>query len=225
MVRVAALRVKSLLLFLPKSARFSDELRPSEIVLEARDLDTDLESWWRTIPEDWKFSVEHSPESDATLEELVHVYPTHGHATIWNRYRAIHLIVNSIRRRALSVMAQCSSAAVMVNAEQEECLEKIGSISRDLCRGVSVFLTSPVDSTHDTGFSRMIKIGGKIVYTNDRILPKLATLLAWPLTLAISTDGVPEPQNLWLKMQLKYIVSALGDAVLDTITEGGGFKF
>ncbi|XXH03252.1 hypothetical protein Hte_009650 [Hypoxylon texense] len=218
-VRVATLRSNSLPLFLPKSRRFVSELRPADIVAEARDLDTDLESWSRTIPADWKFSIESCPEPGAAFDGLTHVYATHGHGTVWNRYRATRLIVSSIRRRALAVMAQCSSMGTSTNAEQDVCLEKIGSLSRDLCRSVPFFLTSPVNPAQDNGFSRVVNIGGKEVYTNEEILPKLATLLAWPLTLAISTDGVPEPQKQWLKQQLKSISSALGDAVLEILTE------
>lgn len=101
----------------------------------------------------------------------------------------------------------------------------MASLSRDLCRSVPFSLTSLANPAHDTEFSRVIKIGGKEVYTNDEILPKLAILLAWPLTLAISTDGVPEPEKLWLKQQLKSIAGSLGDAVLDTLTEESEFKF
>lgn len=219
MVRVAALRAESMVCFLPKSARFSSELHPGDIVAEARDLDADLDSWSRSIPGDWRFSTKASSKPDFTYGGSFHVFATHGHAALWNRSRAMHLVVNSIRRRALVVMAQCALANDAAKAEQEVCLEKMALIATDLCRGVSFFLAS-LTTAQDAESWTASKTSD-----NYEILPKLAALLAWPLTLGISTDGVPQAQKDWLTRRLKSVARALGDAMLDEVIEQGEFKF
>ncbi|KAI0842334.1 hypothetical protein F5Y06DRAFT_125082 [Hypoxylon sp. FL0890] len=224
MVRVASLRQRSLHLFSPKSARFSSQPHPGHIAAEAQDLDTALDSWSRDVPEDWGFSAQLDSTADATFDGLIHIYPSHGHGAVWNRCRAVHIIVNSIRRRALSVMAQCSSQTISANAEQEICQEKIASLATDLCRGIPFFITSPTVA-QDPLSTRVIKIGDNVVHTNYKILPKLAMLLAWPLTLAVSTEAVPEPQKQYLKMKLKSVANALGDSVLESVAEQEEFKF
>ncbi|KAI0376875.1 hypothetical protein F5Y04DRAFT_195147 [Hypomontagnella monticulosa] len=217
-VRVANLRARSLCLFLPKSGRFSDQPHPGDLAIEARNLDLALEFWSRNIPDDWKFSTQPDSTPYATFDGLVYVHATYDQGAIWNQYRALRIIVNSIRKRALAVMAQCAAQAVFVNAERGVCLEMIASIATELCRSMPFFspnhtapgLASTITETRES---------------NYEIPPKLAPLLAWPLVLAISTDDVPEPQKQWLKNKLKSIANILGNSFLTTVIEQGGFKF
>ncbi|KAI1091228.1 hypothetical protein F5B19DRAFT_493609 [Rostrohypoxylon terebratum] len=225
-VRVASLRSRSLHIFLPKSARFSTQLSPIDIASEARDLDAALESWSRNIAEDWGFSVQSDPSTDDTFDGLTHTYTSRGHATVWNRYRAIHIIINSIRKRALSIASQCSSQTISTDMEQEMCLEKISLLSMDLCRAVPFFITShPRSTTRSFPIGESNEANGNVGDTRFEILPRFGILLAWPLTLAVNTDAVPEPQKQWLKTRLKSIAKSLGDSILDTVVEQSEFKF
>ncbi|KAI1204418.1 uncharacterized protein F4807DRAFT_465652 [Annulohypoxylon truncatum] len=224
MVRVASLRARSLHIFLPKSERFSSQLSPIDIASEARDLDMSLESWSRNVPEDWRFSTQPDLSIDSMFDGLVHTYTSHGHATIWNRYRALHIIVNSIRKRALFVASQCSSQTISTNMEQEMCLEKISLLSADLCRAIPFFIV-PQPLRHNSPFEGPSRVNENAANAHYEILPKLATLLAWPLTLAVSTDAVPEPQKQWLKTKLKSIAKSLGDSILETVAEQSEFRF
>ncbi|KAI0109289.1 hypothetical protein F4776DRAFT_657262 [Hypoxylon sp. NC0597] len=225
MVRVASLRERSLYLFLPKSARFSSQPLPGHIATEAQDLDAALESWTRDLPEDWRFSTQSDSTANTTFDGLIHTYPSHGHGAIWNRYFAVHIIVNSIRRRALSVMAQCSSQTMSTRTEQNICQEKIASLATDLCRGIPFFIASHIIAQGSPSPTRVIKIGSNVIHTNYEILPKLATLLAWPLALAVSTETVPEPQKQYLKIKLESVANALGDSALQSVAEQEEFKF
>ncbi|OTA89168.1 hypothetical protein M434DRAFT_112924 [Hypoxylon sp. CO27-5] len=225
MIHVASLRQRSLYLFLPKSARFSSQPLPGQIAAEAQDLDAALESWARDLPEDWRFSTRLDSTANSPFDELIHTYPSHGHGAIWNRYRAVHIIVNSIRRRALSVMAQCSSQVISTQAEQDICQEKIASLATDLCRSIPFFIASHIIAQDSPSPKRMIKIGSNVIHTNYEILPKLATLLAWPLALAVSTEAVPEPQKQYLKIKLKSVANTLGDSALESVADQAEFKF
>ncbi|KAI2609212.1 hypothetical protein GGR54DRAFT_389078 [Hypoxylon sp. NC1633] len=225
MVRVAALRARSLCLFLPKSHRFSDQPHPGDIAAEARELSTALDSWSQDIPDDWNFSTRPDPTPGLTFDGLAHVYANYGHTAVWSRYRAVHMVVNSIRKRALTRLEQCSAQAVSAKLEQDICLEKTALLATDLCRGASFFLSTPLAVAQDPTSTRTIKIGDNVVQTNDEVVPKLGTLLAWPLSLAANTDGVPEPQRRWLKSKLKSAADSMGDAILTIITEQSDFRF
>ncbi|OTB14946.1 hypothetical protein K445DRAFT_22966 [Daldinia sp. EC12] len=218
MVRVAALRERSLCLFLPKSARFSSQPHPGDLATEARAVDAALESWSAALPEDWKYTTR-SVLSMGFFDGMIYGYTTYGHAAIWCRYYAICMVVNGIRNRALSVMAQCSSQMLSVAPEQDTCLQKIESLATDLCRSIPAFFTATGDpvAAESTRTSTTA--------CNSQITPKLATLLAWPLLLAVNTDFIPQSQVQWLKSKFKSIADALGDGSLEAVTEQGGLKF
>ena len=229
MVRIATLRAKSLALREKSTLPFG--VNCLEVVAaEAQELDTALASWSRDVPEDWKFSTQPSPaslgppETDLRYNGPVHTYTTHGHAAIWNRYRAVRLIVNSIRIRALSDLLQNQSQHSFVVPQQDLCQKNMDSIVEDLCGSVPFFFNSPNTNGDGTGL-RSIRLGNFVISTESEILPKMAGLLAWPLTLAVSTDGVPEPQRQWLKRKLKIVATSIGDAILESVAEQGEFRF
>ncbi|KAI0108018.1 hypothetical protein F4814DRAFT_41511 [Daldinia grandis] len=223
MVRAAALRERSLCLFLPKSARFSSQPRPSDLEAEAQTLDSALESWPTTLPKDWEFTTQSSSASEFTLDGVINAYATYGHAATWCRYYAVRLIVNSIRNRALSVMAQCSLQMVSVVPEQDICLGKMASLGIELCRSIPGFFTSvPTEGDHTAARETVINDNVRV---DQEIKPKLATLIAWPLILAINIENIPEFQRQWLKDKLKFVAGTLGDTILKTVTEKNELKF
>ncbi|KAI2605667.1 uncharacterized protein GGS25DRAFT_523339 [Hypoxylon fragiforme] len=81
-------------------------------------------------------SLDHIMVRVATLHArssvLLHTYTTHGHAAIWAQYRAVRIIVNSIRRRALCVMSRCSAQAISVRAQEDDqhCTEGVPATQR-----------------------------------------------------------------------------------------------
>jgi hypothetical protein len=71
-----------------------------------------------------------------------------------------------------------------------------------------------------------IKTGDKVVHSDCEILPRMASLLAWPLTVAVSSEYLPKPHKRWLLSRLKMVADSLGDAVLESMVENGEeFKF
>ncbi|KAG4218579.1 hypothetical protein PC116_g32941 [Phytophthora cactorum] len=217
MIRVAALRERSLCLFLPKSARFSSQPHPGDLATEARALDAALESWSAALPEDWKYTTR-SVLATGFFDGMIYEYTTYGHAAIWCRYYAIRMVVNGIRNRALSVVARCSSQMLSVAPEQDICLQKIESLATDLCRSIPTFFTA-------TGAPVAAESTGISTASISQIAPKLATLLAWPLLLAVNTDSVLQSQVEWLKSKFKSIANALGDGSLGAVIEQGGLRF
>ena len=227
MIRVAALRTESLNLLLGNTEFPTDTLRSEDIAAKAQDLDTALGSWSQSLPEDWIFSIRPSPatpgERDNSYNDAVHEYPTHGHAAVWNRYRAVRLIVNSILIRCLAHQLQSleySSQRSFVVIQQETVRASMQLIINELCAGVPFFF----NSLDPTGL-RSIKLGKYSFTTDDEIFPKMAALLAWPLTVAVSTEYIPEAERQWLKGRLKTVAKSLGDAVLECVVEQGEFRF
>jgi hypothetical protein len=135
MIRVAALRFKSLEVFRQKNlARLSRTNKP-DVVEEACGLDVALASWPQDMPQGWYFSIHclvegsESTNSDLLYNCFVHYYTTHGHAAVWIRYLAIRLIVSSILIRLLSALPQEPS----IKEKIKTCQENINSLANDTC--------------------------------------------------------------------------------------------
>jgi hypothetical protein len=231
MVRVASLRAKSLNLFFEKDSNPQSYVHnPEGIAAEALDLDSSLITWSQAVPEEWKFETQGSttsqdpPEKSHVFDGPVHAYSTLGHACIWNRYRAFRLIVNSIHIRSLSNLHQNASHSSLDDAQKDLCQKNIWASTNDMCRSVPFFFNSP-DATGGGAGSKSIRVGKHVIRTDCEIIPKVAGLLAWPLAVAVSTDGVPDPQREWLKSRLRTVAKALGDAILESVADQGEFKF
>lgn len=228
MVRVAALRTKSLALLYGNAAGPSSDIVESErLAAEAQNLDTALASWPISLPEKWMFSCPPpssiSGKYDHTYNGIVHSYPTHGHAAIWSRYRAIRLIVNSIRIRYLTCQLQTldyPSQRSFIAIQQQAIRATMEVITSELC-GCVPFFFNHLDQTG----MRSILMGKYTIRSNEEILPKMAALLAWPLTVAISCEYISDPQREWLKDKLSAVAKSLGDAVLDSVVDQGEFRF
>ncbi len=228
MVRVAALRTKSLALLYNEIAGPSFDIIGSEdLAAEAQNLDTALASWPMSLPEKWRFcrlppsSI--SGEYTQTYNGIVHSYATHGHAAIWGRYRSIRLIVNSIRIRYFTYQLQTvnyPSQRSFIAVQQQAILATIEVIAAELC-GCVPFFFNQLDQTG----TRSILMGKYSIRTSEEILPKMAALLAWPLTVVISCEYIPEPHRQWLKGKLSVVAKSLGDAVLESVVEQGEFRF
>ena len=238
MVRVANLRAMSLTAFCGTGNDTDFAVDPHQLKIIAGDADQlniALTSWSETVPDDWKFSTQYSPESSASLESdflyegTSHIYTSPGHAVIWNRYRALRLIVNSICLRSLSLLLEfiipCrASMRPVIISQQETCRRNLDSLATELCYSVPFFFRSPIANGGGIELSTT-KIGSPPASTESEILPKMAGLLAWPIAVAIRTEGIPEVQREWLKRRLKLAAVSMGDAMLETVIDSGEFKF
>jgi hypothetical protein len=241
MLRVSQLRGNSLHLFGNQDLHFPRGCctllpsipppSPKVIALEAEVLDAELAIWSENVPKDWEYSTwlrsnpQNATGAPTTNREAeihaVHEYTSHAHATNWNRYRAVRMIVNSIHIRALEEMKICPVEFDGATARQQICLQRIHDIGPELCGGVRYFFNTP--STENGTYS--IKIGDSIVHSEREILPKMAALVAWPLTVATCTEYVPDVHRSRLRERLGVVAEALGDKVLEDVSEMVEFKF
>jgi hypothetical protein len=212
MVQVAALRAKSLTLFeandtpQPPCLHFK---QAQHITVEAQALDFVLEMWAKDVPDDWKFTTPSSstaPGSEPPSHPIpAHTYASFGHAAVWNRYRATRLLLNSIRMRSLLLLIQRQPDDASLTEQKAACQKNLDELSRDLCSGVMFF----VDDSNP----------------QHPILPKMTPLLAWSLTVAVNVESIPHAQREWLKAKLVIMGRTYGDAILESVAEGGEFKF
>lgn len=223
MLRTASLRACSIKVFHQLQGDCFPHVskRPPEIAAEARELDSAFASWEDGLPAAWKYTasfVGFDPAITIAQDNYPsHTYQSQGHATVWNRCRAFRLIVNSIHAHALATL-QDPKRIALVARSQELCQQNINSISTDLVSGAQFLFNAYKSST-------VLPTDSMTNNERHKILPKIAALLAWLLTVAVSTKGVPEPQKLLLLSQLKLVADALGDSILHSIIEKGDFEF
>lgn len=227
MVRVAALRSKTLKIFRQKNPARILQLNKPDISLEARDLDLALAAWPQDTPEEWRFSIHNLEEgseqtkSSLLFNDSVRCYTTHGHAAVWMRYLAVRLIVNSILMRLLSALPQGPHQGPSIIERLKACQQDTGSLATDMCHSVPFFFDSSVIQ-HDVE-TATFTINDNI--TSPLMAPRIATLLSWPLSVAVSTEAVPVTQKEWLRIKLKVAAGVQGDAVVHSIAEMDEFKF
>lgn len=98
--------------------------------------------------------------------------------------------------------------------------DNLDSISRELCADVSYFFKVPQSRGGEALVPALMTSEGDLA-----IPPNLASMLAWPLAIAVSTENVPEPQRKWLQGKLGSVADSLGDAVLHDVRRRDAFVF
>ncbi|OQO03170.1 hypothetical protein B0A48_11425 [Cryoendolithus antarcticus] len=210
LVRVGSLRAK----FLTTGAGASNDRDYTSLIEEADDLNVALGEWYADLPEAWKPGTVHDGQYPFELIIAeVHEHRTHGHAAVILRYRATRILVNSIVDR-------CLSCTVSPQNSTNTARQTIAELAEDICRDVPYFFNQL-----GANGSRWLSIGNHIITSQDDITPKLAGLLAWPLSIAVSCDALPAKQTEWLRERLRTVAAAYGDARLQQVAEGGVFSF
>jgi len=218
MGRTAALRARALAFFSNTSVALPTSTPDLEYLAHTgKELEDDLVHWADSMSGEWQPSGASDIDdvNDKTYDRLFNSYTSHGHASLWIRYRALRLIINSIFIKFIAVRIQNSTDHEHLRWKQDRMRGNLASTSSKLCGDVAFFFPrSPQDNRNSTDM-----IGDHV------ILPRLATLLAWPLAVAVSTENVPEPQRQWLQQKLRLVASSLGDAVLGRVADRGAFIF
>ncbi|KAI9687576.1 MAG: hypothetical protein M1822_002186 [Bathelium mastoideum] len=221
MVRVAAFRSKSLGCFRHIDSGLAKDMTTlNDLTVEAQDLDHALDTWSLGLPEDFTFSLHLlGKEADSKNPSLqyeggTHRYATYGHAAIWNRYRAVRLVVNGVRLRLLSAQDQFSQEAMRLDIKLENCEKTINALATDMCRSISFFFTVNTTKAVDGP-----SLGAGSISESEHYIPNIAALLTWPLGVAVSIEAVPYHYKLWLRRRLKTIASVLGNDVVQHVAE------
>lgn len=211
MIHVAEIRCKALKLQQAAKSDGHVSLRTTKRLLdEALVLDAALCSWPCIAADDYRYST--FPFNSSQYDGLpfcgdsAHKYKSYSHAAVWNRFRAIRMIVNSVITRLITALIECAPAASLVNVQLQKSLADICGLASDMCQSIPYFFN----------FKRP---------TVDTIMPKVVTTLAWPLTVAIGIKTIPDADVRWFRWTLQTVAEALGDGVLEQIALGNEFEF
>jgi len=212
MIWAADFRERSSMLLRGESSDLTLHLQKvTDMTTEAAEFDQAFIAWSKSVPDDWQFSC-HSFANDLyptipddfLFQRSIHRYSSYGHAAMWIQYRAVRLILNSVRLQLLSDLAQCSGQEYSLNAELEMCQNNISSLATDFCYSVPVFFRSMID------YNRMGCRSTSTVCLENPIDPKMAAILACPMALAVTTQVIPKAQKRWLQQRLKIIANVIG---------------
>lgn len=232
MIRAAAARARSIDFFSETSHTPMTMDNIVDVASEARTLDIDLTKWSWRVPEDWRYTTTDDPANTtgkpnhSSFNGRIHNYDNYSHASIWIRYRALRLITNSIMLRCLTTAHTIDPNLTHLFSKADLLKKIMDSLATEMCASVPYFFTqSQIPVADSTLLKRSVTLGQHTIHANAAILPKVAGLLAWPLTVAVSTEHVPEPQRQWLQARLKQAAEAMGDTVLEKVAERGDFRF
>jgi hypothetical protein len=224
MVRVAAFRSRALAFFSSPSSSLPTSTPDLEYLAHTgKELEDDLVHWAESMTGEWQACRQDRSgkgddtdgNGDKTYDGVFNSYASYGHASLWIRQRALRLIINSIFIKFIAVRMQNSTDHEHLRWKQNRMRGILASTSSELCGDVAYFF-----SRHPMVGSSSVDIHGEHV-----ILPRLATILAWPLAVAVSTENVPELQRQWLQQKLRLVASSLGDAILGRVADRGAFIF
>ncbi|KAH8893939.1 hypothetical protein GQ53DRAFT_717677 [Thozetella sp. PMI_491] len=222
MGRVLVLRNRSISLFKDPGSLSPFTEAVTNIASDAEKLDADLATWPVSLPQEWRYVSEFpalSQKKDSGLPNggPLHHYSSLAHAALWNRYRALRLITNGIFRRSLNLLAEKSVVYPSSEAVLNQCRKNMAENADDICAGTQCFF--------DDHASRPPSDSDTEALSEFEVTPKVVYLLPWPLTVAISTEGVPEPQKAWIREKLGVVARILGDTALASVASKGEFKF
>lgn len=183
------------------------------IMLEAQTLDEVLTVWAYDLPVEDRYLMHAIQSNDNIIvNSTIHVYPTAGYAGVWNRYRALRLVINDIILNAASVLDGPD-----FNAETlaEATSLRIQHLAEELCASVPYVLglvgTHPID--------------GQTVITKTPTSLKMTTtattgsLLCWPLTMSTMVSAIPQHQR-YLRDRLLDVSKIVDNGVIEKVAAG-----
>ena len=207
---------------LPKSDGNDDIVRLRRLLAEAQTLDNVLAIWASELPSENGYSIQavqqdgHVETGNRILDDIIHTYPTVGHAGMWNRYHALRLTINDIMLKTLSILA--ASFQLDTKSLEEAAHSRILHLADDLCASVpyTLGLIEPHHAAVHDG-NVVFKVSGSV---NVAVKATTASLLCWPLTIATMLSGIPERHHHYLRNRLLDVSEIVNDGVLEGVAAG-----
>ncbi|KAF2760371.1 hypothetical protein EJ05DRAFT_498328 [Pseudovirgaria hyperparasitica] len=188
------------------------------LLSEAQALEDTLAMWALDLPmENWysTYATEHDGQAetkDRIFGDMAHIYPTVGHAGMWNRYRVIRLITNDIMIKVLSALSRSQGF------DQHDLVKTINSrISRlyeELCLSVPYMLGLIGSRPVATDMPLMAKAPTSF---KEAVTVTNASLLCWPLAMLVTATYVPKRFDKYLTDRLLDCSIIIDDGVLERI--------
>ena len=209
-------------LSLSQSDGHEDIVRLRRLLAEAQTLDNVLATWANELPSEKPYSI-HAVQQDRRVEpgnrifdDIVHIYPTVGHAGMWNRYHALRLTVNDIMLKTLSILAE--SFRLDTKSLEEAVHLRILHLADDLC--ASVPYTLGLIEPHHAAVHDGTVVPRVPASVHVAVKATTASLLCWPLTMATMLSGIPERHHIYLRNRLLDVSEIVNDGVLEGVAIG-----
>lgn len=221
MVDVAELRSRTS--FLSLSHVEIDETRLRSLLTEAEELDKQLLCWADALPQDSRYMTRIVRNDkafdigDKILDDTVQIYPTVGHAGMWNRYRVLRLITNDI---ILKILAFLPSLALFppLSSPASSIKVKIHSLANDLCASIP-YMLGLIELDQIVG-QEIAVVGRVAVSRKSPVKATEASFLCWPLVMSTMVDGIEGRQKEYLKKRLLEVSEIVNDGVLERVAGG-----
>ena len=207
---------------LPKSDGHDDIVRLRRLLAEAQTLDNVLAIWANELSSEKWYSIQAVQQdgrvetSNKIFDDIIHIYPTVGHAGMWNRYHALRLTVNDIMLKTLSILAE--SFQLDTKSLEEAAHLRMLHLADDLC--ASVPYTLGLIEPHHAAVHDGTVVSKVPASVNVSVKATTASLLCWPLTMATMLSGIPERHHHYLTNRLLDVSEIVNDGVLEGVAAG-----
>lgn len=200
---------------------YDEMVRLYRLLAEAQTLDHVLATWANDMPIESRYITRTIPDDQPVdisymlFDAKLHIYPTAGHAGMWNYYRAVRLIVNDVVLKTLAVIAGSPDSDIeSLEALEEAAKSTVQRLADDLCASMPDIFG--LIETHHAGpdFTVVTKIPPSL----DRSAKAITTsFLCWPLTIAAMVWGIPEQHQRYMRDCLLYVGEIVNDGALERI--------
>ncbi|MCJ1379995.1 hypothetical protein MMC17_003098 [Xylographa soralifera] len=181
------------------SIRNKELIDPTTIIPVLYALEADLAKWVTELPPEWTFTTVISTEdTEIIFEGQCHVYQSLWIAIVWNHYRAIRILVNSLLTSLLDTLSslQVDDNSGISQKHRLQSLDLVSRLATDICSSI------PFQLNHNSMAQG----------NNTKLAPTLtgAFTVLWPLKVAASTTGVSESLYQWVRSLLQSIGNKKG---------------
>ena len=191
------------------------------LLAEAQALDSALVGWEERLPVEDRYSTHEVSsggrvgKSDKVFHRSVHIYPTVGHAGMWNRYRVLRLIVNDVILQTLSVLVKYLGVDVKCFKEAAEL--RVQDLANDLCGSVPYQL-GILDTPRPPGKEEKISLKTPAPL-KEVVTAAKASFLCWPLSMANTISAIPERHATYLAGRLRDASEVVDDGLLERFAD------
>ena len=185
---------------------------------KAREIDDALQDWAARLPSSCACKQLRVEDSDIPLRSLhsttVYNYRSPVYGSVWAHFLAARMLINSTRLSILGTTQSISTLDSSLEFEQQrlECSGKLATLAEDMVSTVP-FCLEKFKVEGDCG--SVIPKAEITTTTARRTKPYLASLIAWPLTIASSIKGIDEKQQSFFRAELARLGSILGGGVFE----------
>jgi hypothetical protein len=183
---------------------------------EAQNIDKALQAWSAHFPIDWCYqrntlSDPHPAPARGCYSSIVYIYSSLASADVWNIYYATRILLNSTRLKILNFIRPDS---YQLANERLECHSHLRTMANDLAFSVPYSLQglTVIDDPNPSSNKKRITLK-----TGDDTKPYLASMIAWPLTIASTLGNIDIQQSMWFRSELAHIGKILGIGVLESV--------